>query len=299
MSNDEKNNGGDEAAGVLAAVVAVPVVIGGIWAARGNWYGVLAPYGIATEDTTTTRSGYGYGRGNDPWGRTTNWDGSSAAETVYGSGHFHINWFGWAVLAGFVVFLVALGVLAFSGLSWSRWHSAGGTRAIPRIWVPAGAYTAGFAAFLLVMALIGRRESTAGHAIVGILALTAAAVAGVAVMGYCTVPAQRFRGVQAYAARADQVLGHGHPGALRVRTPVFSGWNGPDDEHSWPAQLVCLTGPGWQHKPAETAELNRYAREFGWPPYAWRYDPMRKRITGTARPDVHHADTTDTESIGG
>lgn len=300
-SNDNNSSGGDEAAGVLAAIVGIPLIGGAIWAARGNWYGALAPYGMATEDTSTTagyRSTNGYGSGNNPFHR--DYGSSGVAETTYGTGHFHINLFGWAAIAGFVVFMVALLVLAASGLSWSRWHSAGGTRAIPRILVPVGAYVAGFAAFMLVMLLIGRRESTAGHFIVGLLASAAAGGAGWAVWTYCTAAAQRFRAVQAFAARADQVLGHGHPGALRVTTPVFSGWGGVEGfSGSWPQQLVCATGPGWQQKPSETTELNRYAREFGWPPYQWRYDPMRKRITGAARPDVRHAANTDTESMGG
>lgn len=276
-------SGGDDAAGPLVAGAGVLVIGGGIWASRGAWYGALAPYGLATEDTKSATSGYGYGS-NDPWGRTT-----GVAETTYGTGHFHINPFGWAVLALFVAFLAALLWCVGSGLAWSRWHSSGGTRAIPKIPVPVGAYAAGFAAFTVVMLLIGRRESAAGHALVAMIALGVGVAAFFAVMIYCMYPAERFRRVQAYAARADQVLGHGHPGALRVKTPVFSGWDGNDD-HSriWPVALTASTGPGWQHKPSETAELNRYAREFGWPPFEWRYDPMRKRITGAARPDVAH-----------
>ena len=61
-----------------------------------------------------------------------------------------------------------------------------------------------------------------------------------------------------------------------------------DASRRWPVKLVAATGPGWQHKPSELDELNRYAREFGWPPYQWGYDPMRKTITGSARPDVEN-----------
>lgn len=297
-SNENSSGGGDEAAGVLAAIVGIPLVGGAIWAARGSWYGALAPYGMATEDTSSA-SGYGYGSGNDPWGRTTDWDGP-VAETTYGTGHFHINPFGWAVIAGFVVFVVALLVLAASGLSWSRWHSAGGTRAIPKIPVPVAAYAAGFAAFTVVMLVLGRSDAAAVRVFVSVLASAAGVVAFLAVMIYAMAPAERFRRVQAYAARADQVLGHGHPAALRVKTPVFSGWDsGGDHSRIWPVALTANTGPGWQHKPSETGELNRYARAFGWPPYEWSYDPMRKRITGTARPDVRHTANTDTESMGG
>ncbi|SLF47250.1 hypothetical protein [Mycobacteroides abscessus] len=260
----------------------------GAWTARGEGlHAALAPYGLATEDTKSATSGYGYGS-NDPWGRSTGMD--QVAETTYGTGHFHINPFGWAVLALFVGFVVALIWCVGAGLAWSRWHSSGGTRAVPKIPVLAAAYAAGFAAFTVVMVLIGRRESVGEHVVVALMAVAVAWATGWAVMMFCVIPAARLRAVQAFAARADQVLGHGHPGAGRVKTPVFSGWDGNDD-HSriWPVALTAVTGSGWQHKPSETAELNRYAREFGWLPFEWRYDPMCKRITGTARPDVAHS----------
>lgn len=280
MSNDEKNNGGDEAAGVLAAVVAVPVVIGGIWAARGNWYGVLAPYGMATEDTTT-RSGYGYVRGNDPWGRTTDWDGSGA-QTVYGTGHFHINPFGWAVIAATVVALVAVLVLAGYAASWYWWREAGGTKPIPRIPVPVAAYVAALAAFWLVMLLIGRRDSTFGHFFVGALALGAAGAAGWAAWTYGAVPARRFRVVRAFEGLAAQVLGHtGNPIAGAVK--AFD-WIADTRGNEWPKTVTAVTGPGWSDTPTEHAGLNRAARQMGWPTYQWSYDPMRKRVVGTASP---------------
>ena len=84
------------------------------------------------------------------------------------------------------------------------------------------------------------------------------------------------------------MLGHGHPGAGRVRAQQWHVSVVGSGSRRWPATLVAVTGPGWQHKPSELDELNRYAREFGWPPYEWRYDPMRKNITGTARPDVEN-----------
>ena len=50
------------------------------------------------------------------------------------------------------------------------------------------------------------------------------------------------------------------------------------------AQLPDEVATGWDSQiqgPGELAELSRYAREVGWPGYEWRYDPMRKRVTGT------------------
>ena len=105
-------------------------------------------------------------------------------------------------------------------------------------------------------------------------------------MVYAMLPAEHWRLAQAFAGRAEQVLGHGHPGVGRVKV---CGWHAEiveDRARYWPGKLVAAAGPGWQHKPSELDELNRYAREFGWPPYEWRYDPMQKYVTGTARPDV-------------
>lgn len=283
-SSDEKNNGGDEAAGMLAAVVAVPVVIGGIWAARGNWYGVLAPYGMATEDTTTTRSGYGgYGSGDNPFHRDY---GSTGAETVYGTGHFHINPFGWMVIAATVVALVAALVLAGYAASWYWWRESGGTKPIPRIPVPVAAYVAAMAAFWLVMLLIGRRDSTLGHFFVGALALGAAGAAGWAVWTYGGIPARRYRVVRAFEGLAARVLGHtGHPIAGAVK--AFD-WITDTRGTEWPKTVTAVVGPGWSDTPTEHAELNRAARQMGWPTYQWSYDPMRKRVVGTANPVAGH-----------
>ncbi|MBN7314878.1 hypothetical protein [Mycobacteroides abscessus] len=287
-SNDNNSNSGDDAAGVLAAVVAVPMVGGAIWAARGNWYGVLAPYGMATEDTTTTRSGYGYGRGNDPWGRTTDWDGSGA-ETIYGTGHFHINPFGWAIIAATVFALVAALVLAGYAASWYWWRDCGGTKPIPKIPVQVAAYVAGLAAFWLVMLLIGRRESAFGHTVVALLALGAAAAAGWATWTYGAVPARRFRVVRAFEGLAAQVLGHtGNPIAGAVKAFGWTTAASSPNAREWPSTLTAVVGPGWSDTPTEHAGLNRAARQMGWPSYQWSYDPMRKRVVGTANPVSGH-----------
>ncbi|SIN21176.1 hypothetical protein [Mycobacteroides abscessus] len=285
-SNDNNSSDGNDAAGVLAAVVAVPMVGGAIWAARGNWYGALAPYGMATEDTTTSRSGYGYS--NDPWGRSTNWDGSvsETAGTSYGTGHFHINPFGWAIIAATVFALVAALVLAGYAASWYWWRDSGGTKPIPKIPVPVAAYVAGAVAFWLVMLLIGRRDSTVGHFIVGVLALGAAAAAGRATWTYGAVPARRYRQLRAFEGLVAGVLGHtGNPIAGAVK--AFD-WKTAASGAEWPSTLTAVVGPGWSDTPTEHAGLNRAARQMGWPSYRWSYDPMRKRVVGTANPVSGH-----------
>jgi len=105
-------------------------------------------------------------------------------------------------------------------------------------------------------------------------------VAWFAVMLFAMTPAEQWRTTQAFAGRADGVLGHGHPGAGRVRA---MGWKvSADGSRRWPTRLVCRTGPGWQDTPSEQAALNRYARQAGWPTCTWTYDLMRKQVTGTA-----------------
>lgn len=280
-SNDNNSSDGNDAAGVLAAVVAVPMVGGAIWAARGNWYGVLAPYGLATEDTTTARSGYGYGSGDNPF-RRDYYGSSGAAETTYGTGHFHINPFGWAIIAATVFALVAALVAVGYATSWAGWKQSGGTKPIPRIPVQVAAYVAGTVAFWLVMLLIGRRDSTAGHFIVGVLALVAATGAGWATWTYGGIPARRFRVVRAFEGLAAQVLGHtGNPIAGAVK--AFD-WITDTRGREWPKTVTAVVGPGWSDTPTEHAGLNRAARQMGWPSYQWSYDPMRKRVVGTAVP---------------
>lgn len=251
----------------------------GVWADRNSWYAKLAPYGLTTEETRTSYSGYGNAYGDGPFR-------GQLAQTSYGTGQFHINPAGWVTIGIVAVGLVAGLWCAAAGVGVARWHAARGTRAIPTIPVPAAAVVTAVAVFVTVVALIGRQSSATGHMLVFTVAAFLAALAWLAVMVYAMPPAQRWRLTQAFAGRAEQVLGHGHPGVGRVKA---SGWQAEIVENRaryWPGKLVAAAGPGWQHKPSELDELNRYAREFGWPPYEWRYDPMRKHVTGTARPDV-------------
>lgn len=276
-SNDKKFSGGDEVAGVLAIIGAIPLVGGAMWAAQGTWYGGFAPYGMVTEETVP-RGGY----------RNNPFHGSSEvpAETTYGTVHFHINPFGWAVLVGFVMFLVAALALAGCAVSWHWWRESGGTKPIPKIPVSAAAYVAGFAAFMLVMLLIGRRESAAGHFVVGVLALGVAASAGWATWTYGTVSATRYRVVRAFEGLAAGVLGNtGNPIAGVVKAFDWKRDAARDaDATGWPGTLTAAVGPGWANTPTEHAGLNRAARRMGWPSYQWSYDPMRKRVAGTVIP---------------
>ncbi|MFQ2845602.1 hypothetical protein [Mycobacterium paragordonae] len=260
-------------------VAILVVLIGwGAWADRNSWYAELAPYGLSTEDT---RAGGGsisaYG-GGDPFGR--------AHMSSYGTGHFHINPLGWLTIVVLVAGLVAGLWCVLAGVNVARWRAERGIRAIPSIPVPAAAVATAVAVFVTVLVLIGRQSSAAGHMVVFVVAAFLAVLAWFAVMIYVMTPAQRWRLTQAFAGRAEQVLGHGHPGVGRVKASQWQAEIVENRARYWPGTLVAAAGPGWQHKPSELDELNRYAREFGWPPYEWRYDPMRKRVTGTARPDV-------------
>ena len=249
------------------------------WADRNSWYAKLAPYGLTTEETRTSYNGYGGGYGADPFGR-------QLAPASYGTGQFHINPVGWVTIGIVAVGLVAVLWCVVAGVGVVRWHAARGTGAIPKIPVPAAAVVVAVAVFVTVLALIGRQSNPGVRALVFIGAAALGVVAWFVVMVYAMLPAEHWRLAQAFAGRAEQVLGHGHPGVGRVKV---CGWHAElveDRARYWPVKLVAAAGPGWQHKPSELDELNRYAREFGWPPYEWRYDPMRKHVTGTARPDV-------------
>ncbi|MFV8279836.1 hypothetical protein ACNQPY_26300 [Mycobacteroides abscessus] len=113
----------------------------------------------------------------------------------------------------------------------------------------------------------------------GLLALGAAAAAGWAVWTYGAVPTRRYRVVRAFEGLAAQVLGHtGNPIAGAVKAFDWKTANGRE----WPGTLTAVVGPGFSDTPTEHAGLNRAARQMGWPSYQWSYDPMRKRVVGTA-----------------
>jgi hypothetical protein len=179
--------------------------------------------------------------------------------------------FGWVTVAVALAGVAAALMCAQAYFGVSRWRDGGGTSAVPKIPVRAAAVAAFALTFVVLLVVIGRHQVLFGG-IGPLLAGAAFAVVG----RYGSRAAQHWRLTQAFAARADQVIGHGHPGTGRVRA---SAW---DDRIPGPRRLVIDTGPGWQHKPAELFELNRIARQFGWPEYDWSYDPMTKKLTGTA-----------------
>lgn len=233
-----------------AALVVVPVL-----AAWTNRYAVAAaavPYGLTAPNRTPFHG--------DPF----NPDAVTGWRPAPG---WHLTAPGWvavAVLAGGVLGLV---VCVAAAAAWVRWWRRGGVEAVPPIPAAAAAVALGAAALVAALVVVSGPLWFAG--------LVAAIVAGVAWRAI-SVTARRHRSVMAFGGRADQVLGHGHPAPGRIQT---RSWR--RDEHgNYPAKIEATCGPGWQHTPGELAELNRYAREIGWPVYEWRYDPMRKRVTG-------------------
>lgn len=285
MSTDRsaasKEAGQENPWGWIAILV---VVIGwGAWANRNSWYAKLAPYGLSTEDT---RTGYGGGYGSSAYSDDPFGGAPATASTSYGTGHFHINPIGWFTIVVLAAGLVAGLWCVLAAVNVARWHAERGTRAIPTIPVPAAAVVVAVAVFITVLVLIGRQSNPGVRGLVFVGGAALAVAAGFAVMIYASMPAHYWRLAQAFAGRAEQVLGHGHPGVGRVKATQWQAEVVGNGSRRWPATLAAAAGPGWQHKPSELDELNRYAREFGWPPYEWRYDPMQKSVTGTARPDV-------------
>lgn len=184
---------------------------------------------------------------------------------------YHLTTAGWLTLGVLVAALVAALVCVGAGMRWVRWRRGGGVEAVP----PVPAVSAGL--------MIG-----AGLLVVGVLALhwpvwaawVLGACGGVITWLVVDTWGQRYRTLAAFTGRADQVLGHSRPGIARLSA---RSWRRRDDGGVFPGTIVATTGPGWQNKPAEHAELGRYATEFGWPGrnYTWRFDPIRRQVTGT------------------
>lgn len=269
-SSNESSGGTDAADPRMWGGVAVAVLLVWAWLDHNAWFAALAPYGLTTEGTRTAGD-----RTNSQWG--------PVSENHYGTGDYHVNGLGWFTLAVVLAGAVAVACCAWSGMNVMRWRAGRGTGAIPTIPVVALAVVAAVTVFIVVFFLFGSDRRLSWHVLAAVVGMVLGAVAWFAVMFFTMMPADYWRITQGFAGRADQVLGHGHPSAGRVTAWQ---WEVGDEGQRWPAHLVAVTGPGWQHKPSELDELNRYAREFGWPPYSWRYDPMAKRITGTARPDT-------------
>jgi hypothetical protein len=249
----------------LGIVGLVGLVGVGAWVDRNHWLATLAPYGLTTEET---RISYSSGYGD---------------VTSSGTGHFHINPMGWFTVVVLAVGLVAGLWCVFAAANVAGWASSGGRRAVPKIPVPVAAVAAAVAVFVTVLVLVGRQSSPAGHMLVFVGGAAVSCVTWFAVMVVGMNRAEQWRTTQAFAGLADQVLGHGYHGVLRVRAKDWKvSANGED---RWPARLICRTGPGWQDTPSEHAALNQYARRVWWPTYIWSYDLMTKQVIGTVIED--------------
>lgn len=258
MSNSSKGSGSavndDERLWLVVAAVMIAVAA---WTQRGKLWAALAPYGLTTAPKTQT-----YGTPVSPF------DPSGGTQVRYG-GDLHLTAGGW--LGVLILVAGAVGVLACvgAGLSWSRWQRGGGVAAVPPIPVWGVAAAAAAVVFVVVVWLTSWPWA-------------AAVVAGLAaaIVAWAAAPwARTYRLTQVWRGLAEQVLGHGHPGLARVKVAEWE-YRGPGA--GWPGRIEASTGPGWQHKPGELAELNRHAATLGWPAYAWTRDPMRRTVIGVA-----------------
>lgn len=234
---------------ILGGVAALAAVG---WFKRDSLLAALAPYGLTAPNRVPE-----YRDSSRPWD-PTGWH-VVPGHTVTSAG--------WAAVTVLFVGLIGLLMCAAAAAAWVRWHRRGGIEAVPA--VPSAAAAAavapvGFAAAVIVMP--GR----------WVVAVLAAAVLAAAAGWWTLAFAHRYRTVAAFAAQADQVLGHGYPAAGRVQARTWQRDNGGH----YPATITATCGPGWQDGPGELAQLGRYARAVGWPGYTWSYDPMRKQVTG-------------------
>ncbi|MDX1887880.1 hypothetical protein [Mycolicibacterium sp. 120270] len=182
---------------------------------------------------------------------------------------WHLTASGWVAVVVVAAGLLGVLVAAAAAAAWVRWWRRGGIDEVPPIPAAAAAVIAAAAGFGAATRYAPGRLW---------LAVLAALAVGAAAGWWTAVAGGRYRRATTFAGRADQVLGHGHPGPGRVRTHAWK----RDDHGRYPATIEATCGPGWQYAAGELAELSRYAREIGWPEYDWRYDPMRRRVTGSA-----------------
>lgn len=253
-SKDRGTGGGDDERLWMVLGAGMLIVVG--WTQRGRLWEALAPYGLTTGTKIpiqTSSNPY------DPFGET---------RTAY-SGDFHLTAGGW--LGVLILAAAAVGVLACvgAGMAWARWQRGGGVTAVPPIPVWGGVAAAAGLAFLVVVWLTGWPFAAA----------FVAALCAAGVWLLCGSWARTYRLTQVWRGLAEQVLGHGHPGLSTVRA---TGWESGGEGVGWPGRIEASTGPGWQHKPGELAELNRHAALLGWPAYTWTRDPMRRTVVGLA-----------------
>lgn len=123
---------------------------------------------------------------------------------------------GWLTVVVLVAGLVAGLWCVLAAVEVARWHAERGTRAIPSILVPAAAVGTAVAVFVTVLVLIGRQSSASGHMVVFMVAVFSAVLAWFVVMIYAMMPpARRWRLTQAFAGRAEQVLGPRPGGSVK------------------------------------------------------------------------------------
>ena len=236
----------------LAAVGLVVVLAVAAWTNRAAVFAAAEPFGLAEPNRTPFHG--------DPFDHeaVTGWRPAPG---------WHLTVPGWVVVAVLAAGVLGLIVCIAAAAAWVRWWRRGGVEAVPPIPAPAAAVALGAVVLVAALGVVSMPLWLAG---------ISAAVVAAAAWPAVSVGARRHRSVMAFGGRADQVLGHGYPAPGRVHTRRWR-----RDEHGqYPATVEATCGPGWQHVPGELAELSRYAREVGWPAYEWRYDPMRKRVTG-------------------
>lgn len=240
---------------IALAVVVLAVTA---WVNRSAALAAAVPHGLAEANRTPFHG--------DPFNpdAVTGWRPAAG---------WHLTTPGWVAVVVLAAGALGLVVCVVAVVSWVRWWRRGGVEAVPPLPAAAAAVALGAAAFVAVLVL------TSGWVWLPVLA---AALVAAASWPWISTAARRYRTAVAFAGRADQVLGHGHSSPGRVHAHRWR-----RGEHGqYPAVIEATCGPGWQHSPGELAELSRYAREVGWPGYAWRYDPMRKRVTGTEDDDT-------------
>jgi len=241
----------------LWMALAVAVLGVAAWVNRSVVMAAAVPYGLAEANRTPFHG--------DPF----NPDAVTGWRPAPG---WHLTTAGWVAAAVIAAGLLGLVVCVAAAVAWRRGWRKGGVEAVPMIPAAAAAVLLGAAAFVVGLILAPGRLWLPGLVAVLVVAVS---------WSWISTAGRRQRSVMAFAGRADQVLGHGHPAPGRVRA---RGWRRDEHGHH-PAKIDATCGPGWQHAPGELAELSRYAREVGWPGYEWRYDPMRKRVTGGVAAD--------------
>lgn len=246
-SESELDTGPLWAAGAVVALVAVA------WTKRDVALAVLEPHGLVEPNRNPLHGDFRHPDVVTAWRPAAGW---------------HVTTSGWVAAVVVAAGLVGLLVCIAAAVRWARWRRRGGIDEVPPVPALAAAALVGAALFVVeVFALFAPLWLAAS-----------AAAAAAALTGLFTVRAGRHQRVlSAFAGRADQVLGHGHPAAGRVHARR---WQTNDDGQTYPARLEAACGPGWQNTPGELAQLGRYARECGWPCYSWTYDPLTKRTTG-------------------